>query len=232
MNSKSPAAMSLCLAVLFASSAAAAEPGWYLLGFGGEASASGLSENEATQNLVDLFAGNGLEVLDSTADIDDSDTAFGLGGGYQLNDNFALEFAYVDLGSANYSFAATIEDSQGNQAEADVELESSADGPVFSALGMWPIGERFSLFGRVGFSLLKAKGTARVTIDGETAGGSQDSQKADPVFGVGAEYSFGKQFGLRLSWDRYLDVGTANTTGDIDSDVYSLGIRMSTSWFR
>ena len=57
-------------------------------------------------------------------------------------------------------------------------------------------------------------------------------KKADPMFGVGAEYSLGKHFGLRLSWDRYLDVGTANTTGDIDSDVYALGIRMSTGWFR
>ena len=232
MNSKSPAAALLCLAILFAASAGAAEPGWYLFGFGGEASTSGVSENEATQNLIDLFEGNGLEVIDSTAEIDDSDTAFGLGGGYQLNENFALEFAYVDLGSANYRFAATVEDGQGNQADADVELESSADGPVFSALGIWPIGERFSLFGRVGFSLLNAKGTARVTIDGETAGGSQDSQKADPLFGIGAEYNLGKHFGLRLTWDRYLDVGTENTTGDIDSDVYSLGIRMSTSWFR
>lgn len=232
MSSKSPLGALLCVGALFASSAQAIEPGWYLLGFGGEASASGASENQATENLVALFESAGVEVLDSTASIDDSDTGFGVGGGYQMNDHFALEFAYVDLGSASYSFDATVEDSGGDQAEADVELESSADGPVFSALGIWPIGERFSVFGRVGFSLLNAKGTARVTIDGETARANQDSQKADPMFGVGAEYSIGKHFAVRLAWDRYMDVGTENTSGDIDADLISLGFRMSTGWFR
>ena len=232
MRLKSPFAALSCAGVLFASSAQAIEPGWYLLAFGGESSASGASENQATENLVAFFESSGVDVLDSTASIDDSDTGFGLGGGYQMNDHFALEFAYVDLGSANYSFSATLEDGDGDQAEADVELESSADGPVLSALGIWPIGERFSLFGRVGFSLMNAKGTARVTIGDQTSRANQDSQKADPMFGVGAEYNLGKHFAVRLAWDRYLDVGTNDTTGDIDADLFSLGFRMSTGWFR
>jgi opacity protein-like surface antigen len=232
MSSKSPWTALACAGVLFASSAQAMEPGWYLFAFGGESSASGASENRATENLVAFFEANGITVLDSTADIDDSDTGLGLGGGYQLNDHFALEFAYVDLGSATYDFTATLEDEDGNQANADVEFESSADGPVFSALGIWPIGERFSVFGRAGFSLLNAKGTARVTIDDQAGRDSQESQKFDPMFGIGAEYNIGKHFAVRLAWDRYLDVGTSNTTGDIDSDVISLGVRMNTGWFR
>ena len=232
MSPKSPWGALLCAGTLFASSAQAMEPGWYLFAFGGEASASGASENQATENLIALFESNGFGVIDSTASIDDSDTGLGLGGGYQMNEHFALEFAYADLGSTSYSFTATVEDVDGDQAEADVELESSANGPVFSALGIWPVGERFSVFGRVGFSLLNAKGTARVTIGGEAARASQESQKADPMFGIGADYSFGKHFAVRLAWDRYLDVGTNNTTGDIDLDLFSLGVRMSTGWFR
>jgi len=113
-----------------------------------------------------------------------------------------------------------------------VVFESSADGPAFSALGTWPIGERFSIYGRAGFSLLNAKGTARVTIDGQSGRDSRDEQKFDPMFDIGAEYNIGKHFAVRLAWDRYLDVGTSNTTGDIDSDVISLGVRMNTGWFR
>lgn len=221
----------LCLCLAFASSARAVEPGWYLLAFGGEASASGASENVATENLVDLFESAGLDVTDVTTTIDDSDTGFGAGGGYQFNDNFALEFAYVDLGSTAYRFSATVSNGT-DEADADVELASSADGPVLSALAILPIGERFSVFGRVGFSLMNATGTAHITVDGADDRVSQSSQKSDPMFGVGAEYSFGKHFAVRLSWDRYLDVGTENVTGDIDADLISLGLRMGTGWFR
>ena len=120
------------------------------------------------EKLIALFDANGVEVLDATATIDDSDTGFGLVGGYQLNDYFAFEFAYVDLGSVSYDLSARVSDGT-NEADADVQLESSADGPVLSALGSLPIGERFSVFGRVGFSLMNAKGTARITINDVTS---------------------------------------------------------------
>ena len=121
---------------------------------------------------------------------------------------------------------------EGEEADADVGLESSADGPVLSALGILPLGERFSVFGRVGLSLLTAKGTATITVDGNTQRDSQDSQKTDPVLGVGAEYSLSKYFAIRLAWDRYFDVGTDDVTGDVDADLYTLGIRMGVGWFR
>jgi OmpA-OmpF porin, OOP family len=113
-----------------------------------------------------------------------------------------------------------------------VSLGTSASGAVVSALGILPIGERLSVFGRVGLSLLNTDGTARIAIDGDSQRLSQSSQKSDPVFGVGAEYAIGKYYAVRLTWDRYLDVGTADTTGDTDADFISLGIRMQLDWFR
>ncbi len=101
-----------------------------------------------------------------------------------------------------------------------------------SALGILPIGERFSVFGRVGLSLMNAKGTARITIDGATQSPSQSTQNSDPMVGIGAEYSLGKHFAIRLAWDRYFDVGTDDVTGDIDADLYTLGLRMGVGWFR
>jgi opacity protein-like surface antigen len=101
-----------------------------------------------------------------------------------------------------------------------------------SVLGILPIGERFSVFGRVGLSLLNADGTARIVIDGASQQDSQTSQKSDPMFGVGAEFSVSRHFAIRLAWDRYLDVGTADVTGDVDADLFTLGVRMQLSWFR
>jgi OmpA-OmpF porin, OOP family len=224
-------ALLLCLGFGFVASAQAGEPGWYILGFGGQSNASGASLGRFDQNLVDIFESADQDVLDLTSSLDDSDTAFGLGGGYQLNDHFAVEFVYVDLGSVGYQATATVTDGV-DQAVADVSLESSASGPVVSAVGILPIGERFSVFGRVGLALLNADGKARITIDGVSQGASQSSQKTDPMYGVGAEYSLSKNFSIRLAWDRYLDVGTEDVSGDVDSDLFTLGVRMGVAWFR
>lgn len=232
MKFKMPSsALLLSLVFGWAASAQATEPGWYVVGSGGESSASGASQNQIDDNLVALFESVGLDVEDITSALDDSDTGFSLAGGYQLNDHFALEFAYVDLGSVTYRATATVTDGD-VVLTPDVELESSADGPVISALGILPIGERFSLFGRVGLSLLNAEGTARVTLEGDTQQDTQTSQKTDPMVGIGAELSLSRHFAVRLAWDRYFDIGTADVTGDVDADVYTLGVRMGLGWFR
>ena len=211
--------------------AQAAEPGWYLTGFGGESSASGLSQGQVDGNLAAIFNSVGLGVVDASSTLDDSDTGFGIGGGYQLNDHFAVEFGYVDLGSIDYRAAGTVTDGV-DQFAAEAVLGSSADGPVMSVLGILPIGERFSVYGRAGLALMTAKGTAQITVDGQSDRASQSSQKSDPMFGVGIEYDLTRHFAVRLSWDRYLDVATENVVGDTDADLFSLGVRMGVGWFR
>lgn len=224
-------ALALCLYFGLAATSQAAEPGWYLIGFGGESSASGLSQAQVDDNLADIFESVDLEVVDVNSVLDDSDTGFGIGGGYQLNDHFAFEFAYIDLGSLGYRAEGTVTDGVDTLA-AEAVLASSADGPVVSVLGILPLGERFSVYGRVGLSLLNAKGTARISVAGEEGRASQSSQKSDPMFGVGVEYDLTKNFAIRLAWDRYLDVATENVAGDTDADLYSLGVRMGVGWFR
>jgi OmpA-OmpF porin, OOP family len=231
MNSRLPwTALLPCLAFGWAASARAVEPGWYLVGFGGQSSASA-SQGQMDENLVQIFESVGLEVTDLASTLDDSDTAFGLGGGYQLNDHFAFEFAYVDLGSGDYQAAVTVTDDV-NVADGEVLLESSASGAVLSALGILPVGERFSAVGRVGFTLMNAEGTARITLDGNTDRASQSFQKSNLMVGVAAEYSLGRHSAIRIAWDRYFDVGTDDVTGDIDADLYSLGFRLGVGWFR
>jgi len=221
----------VCLGLGLAASAHAGEPGWYLVGFGGESSAAGVSQNQMDDNLVAIFNSGGLDVVDLSSTIDDSDTGFGLAGGYQLNDHFAMEFAYVDLGSVHYQAAATVSDGV-DDADAEVGLENSAHGPVISAIGTLPIGERFSVFCRVGLSLLNAEGKARITLGGSTQRVGQSSQKTDPMFGLGAEFSVSKNFAIRVTWDRYLDIGTKDIAGDVDADLITLGVRMGLAWFR
>ncbi len=211
--------------------AQAGEPGWYFVGFAGTTSAQGLSLRQSDENLNAIFERVGLDVVALDSSLDDTDTGFGVAGGYQLNEHFALEFAYLTLGSTNYRATATVTDGTDTE-DADVSLETKADGPVFSMLGILPLGERFSVYGKAGVSFLTADGSARITIADATQHASQSSQKADPLFGIGAEYNFSKYFAVRLAWDRYLDVGTKDVSGDIDADFISLGFRVGSGWFR
>lgn len=222
--------LALCLNFGLVAAAQAAEPGWYVLGFAGESSASGLSQGQVDDNLAAIFASVDLDLLAVDSTLDDADTGFGIGGGYQLNDHFAVEFGYVDLGSLSYRGTGTVTDGV-EQAPIEANLGSSADGPVVSVLGILPIGESFSVYGRAGLSFMNAKGTARITVDGVSDSASQSSQKSDLMFGAGAEYDLTRHFAIRLGWDRYLDVATENVLGDTDADFYSLGVRMGVGWF-
>ncbi|HET8692220.1 MAG TPA: outer membrane beta-barrel protein [Steroidobacteraceae bacterium] len=221
----------LALGLVLVSSARAAEPGWYFVGFGGESSASGLDVSGSEDRLDDLFDSVDVDVVDVTSTVDDSDTGFGLAGGYQLNDHFAFEIAYVDLGSVGSRHVATVTDGV-QQETAEVDFQTSADGAAVSVLGILPIGERFSVYGRLGLSFLSATGTASITVDGVTQRPRQSDQKTDPVYGVGVEYAIGKYSAVRLSWDRYTDIGTENVSGDIDGDLIALGFRLGVGWFQ
>lgn len=224
-------ALLLCLQFGLVATAQSAEPGWYLLGNGGQTSASGLGQGQVDDNLVAIYNSVGLDVLTASSTLDDSDTGFGLGGGIQVTDNFAFEFAYVNLGSIDYRSSGTVSDGVDTFA-AEADFSNSADGAVLSVLGILPVGERFSVFGRAGLSLLSVEGKARITVDGISQRDSQSTQTSDPVLGIGAEYSVSDHFAVRLAWDRYLNVGTNDVMGDTDVDYFSLGVRMSVGWFR
>jgi OOP family OmpA-OmpF porin len=214
----------LCASLGFAGTASAADEGWYIVGFAGEASAQNINQGDLDQNVADVFGSVGLTIVDATSTLDDSDTGFGLAGGYQVNRNFAAELAYVDLGETSYAANGTVSDGVGTF-DAGLGLDQSASGPVFSILGIVPIGERFSVFGRVGLALRMVDADASVSIDGESASDSASTDRSNMVYGIGGEFSFSQRFGVRLSWDRYAEVGSDDLAGEVDIDLISLGLR-------
>ena len=111
------------------------------------------------------------------------DTAWRLVGGYQFNRNLAAEVGYSSL-----------LDKDGVEATA-LELV---------AVGMFPIANRFSVFGKVGFA----------NVEVESAAGSDD--KTELTYGVGVQYDFSPRLGLRGQWQRY------DTENEVD--VLSVGV--------
>ena len=88
--------------------------------------------------------------LNSTSIIDDDRaTAFKIFGGYKFNKNFALEAGYFDLGK--FGFAAT------TMPAGTLNGQIKLRGLNFDAVGILPLAEKFSAFGRVGLNYAQAK---------------------------------------------------------------------------
>ena len=131
-----------------------------------------------------LYLGGGVGVND------DTESTWRLFGGYRVNRNAAVELGYADLSEATIG---------GNTANADAwEL---------SGLGMVPLGERFSAYGRLGFYRAEARG------------GGISETNIDLTFGLGAQYEVNRNVGVRLEWQRYADLGGGAFGGVTDQDV-------------
>ena len=195
--------------------ASANAEGWYVVVFGGEASSEGLDQDELDASLVDV----GFDLQSSS--LDDSDTGFGAALGYQVNENFAAELSYVDLGDVSYQAS----NEQANPANESVTLDTSAAGPVFSLLGILPVGERWDLYGRAGLALMDSEGEASATAGDVTDRISDSTNRSNMVLGAGVQYDVSDRFGIQLEWDRYFDVGSEEIVGESDIDLFALGLR-------
>ena len=136
---------------------------------------------------------------------DDKDTAWRILGGYQVNRNFAVEFGYTDLGEVSASGPG-----------GNVTIETTAFELV--AVGILPIADRFSAYGKIG--MYRAETDATVNVPGFT---SSSESNTDLTFGVGVRYDFTKNLGVRGEYQKYSDVGGGDI-GEDDVDVFSIGV--------
>jgi OOP family OmpA-OmpF porin len=139
---------------------------------------------------------------------DDSDTSWKIFGGYQWNRYFGVEAAYVDFGkgTANGSLLGV----------SVAGFSAKAWGLSAQAVGTLPIGDQFGLFGKLGLAYSKAD------LSGTVAGIpiSTDDDDFGLTFGFGAKFNFTRNWGMRVEWERFQDVGGF----DDDVDLISVGV--------
>jgi OOP family OmpA-OmpF porin len=126
---------------------------------------------------------------------DDSDTSWKLFAGYNFNENFAVEFAYQDLGDNSFEY---------------LNVPATADGEAYSLalLAKLPMGEQAEAYAKLGY----ARVDAEVSAGGLTLG----ADDSDVLYGLGVSYSVTETVDLRLEWER-MDF-------DDEIDTYSLGV--------
>ena len=146
---------------------------------------------------------------------DDTDMAYKLFGGYQFNQYLAVEGGYFDLGRFGYSTTTVpVGTLAGN-----VRLK----GFNLDLVGLWPITERFSAFGRVGVNYAQADdnftSTGAVSLPANASPGENGtSYKA----GLGLQYDLSRSLALRAEAERYRVKDGLGNDGDIN--LMSLGL--------
>jgi len=114
----------------------------------------------------------------------------------------ALDLGYIDLGKFNGSGPVSTQHWKAKAVDLDLGL---------------PVNSYFGVF-------LKVGGTRwRVNSDSTRKDGS------DINFGLGTQYDFNHNVGVRLEWDRYRNVGEQSNTGRSDLDVVLASV---VCWFK
>jgi OmpA-OmpF porin, OOP family len=144
----------------------------------------------------DFDDGNAIPDLITSGTVDGKDSGFKIFGGYQFNQHFGVELAYVDLGKASYS---------GMFLGAPVTGGSvDTTGLNFSVVGILPLNPSFELFGKIGFFTWEAQ--ARDTTGGVPFSGK--AEDTDVSFGIGASYNINRNLSVRAEWEQFEAVDT------------------------
>jgi OOP family OmpA-OmpF porin len=190
---KGSAILGLISAMAFAIPAFAQDARFYVGGSFGEAEANGFCDDIRT-----LVIG-----LGTVASCDEKDSAWKFFGGYQFNRNFAIEASYFDYGSVS---------TNGQLLGLPVNVSGDISAFGIAAVGILPLGNNFSLFGKLG--LLRTEVDVTASVAGFPSSDSDDETGLH--YGVGVLFDLGRNFSIRAEWER---------NDEVEVDMLSIGVQ-------
>jgi OOP family OmpA-OmpF porin len=203
--------------VTFASSASAADTGWYA-GLDLGSSSYAVMDADATQ-ISEKFAAAGASNNTTTSD---TATAYGLDVGYRFDRYFAVEGGYTDFGTSTSDMHFTVPSPGPTLMPASFPIKLHAKGEALFAVGILPVSDRFSFFGKLGLLAYSQDLTSAATITGSgpfIVLPKQSDSGTTPAIGIGANFDIDDRFSLRLGFTRFHAVGDADSTGQGTIDL-------------
>ena len=145
---------------------------------------------------------------------DNRDTGYKLFGGYQINPNFAIESGYFDLGRFGYSSTTT--------PTGSFNGSTRVKGLNLDLVGMVPLSERLSAFGRVGAAYARSRANFSSTGAVPLNFSNRDRNRTDVKYGLGLQYAVTDALALRAEIERYRISDPLRNRGNVN--MASLGM--------
>lgn len=143
--------------------------------------------------------------------------ALHIGGGYHFTPNVGIEAGLVKVGDSTVN-------TYGIGGSATETLKSSAT--YLAATGIWAVGNKFDLFGKVGLAGVKMDYTYTGTLFG--APYSVSGSKTNLMFGLGGQYNFNSHFGLRVQYENFGKTDLAFRAGWVAAAATTKSVGLST----
>jgi opacity protein-like surface antigen len=119
-----------------------------------------------------------------------SGTSMAGGIGYAFGEKLAVEAGYFNSGTLAYTGTAS-----GIGVSADVKVTAMQ----IALIGSLPLNDKFSFYGKIGYSSATTDTTARVG----PASASTSDKNNGATYGVGAMYKVSNQFSIRAGYEQY-----------------------------
>jgi opacity protein-like surface antigen len=184
-----------------------------------------LDADEAEADLVAFFEASGAPTRNVTTSSEDTDIGYTAAFGYRFSRYVAAELGLAQYGESSSKVRGEIDQGQGLGFQpASVEFSFAVGGPLFSVIGILPLGDKFELYGRAGLLFASAERDLEARIDGQNAGrGSAKGDSTEVVFGAGLAYHINQIYSVRLEHQRLSDVGQEDRSGTEDINYTALG---------
>jgi OmpA-OmpF porin, OOP family len=121
--------------------------------------------------------------------------------GYKLNKYVGVEGQYTGVGKVTDKVNGT----------------AKGDAASLTAIGFLPLNDEFNLYGKLGVAHTKTTVSSNLTP-------MNDATRTAITYGIGSEYNFNKNIGMRLGWDHYnAAIDRSNSSKNFNANVVSVG---------
>ena len=184
------------------------------------------NQDENEQNLVDILDNSQYPYQNLTTGTENTDLGYQALFGYRFHRFFSAELGLAQFGQLKSTAKADVDFGDGNGfVPSSIALTFTAGGPMLSAIGILPIGEKFELFGRLGYLFTSSERSLSSKVNGQTGSfGSAKGDSQNPVYGVGFALHINQVYSIRGEYQRLDQLGQENRTGAEDVTVIGVGL--------
>lgn len=151
--------------------------------------AAGAAAQQADPKGAGWYLGGGIRPV--VPQVDETDIGYRYFGGYRFSRNWGVELGYSDLGKGD-----------GEPGVLPVQKSAAQTSAwTLAGTGVWPIGEAFSLLGRVGLSVTSPDATALAA--GGATGSALPRYRPTVLWGFGGQYDVTGNVGLRVDYNNF-----------------------------